>query len=694
MTMNSKKLMPVFENGMAQPVFPFTDGKTGVAYDAKTSDIVRFCVYVEANFDTNGDGKGDLIKAFVQVPRSAAEGNYKAASVFEARPYCAGVNADGYDHMKEVEGNACPGPDSMKINYSPEPGNPSKYISTMEAAEKADPADWHFPDHGNGDAMCYENIDAYNYYLVRGFAVVLSAGVGTLGSDGFEYTGSDCERDSFRCIVEWLHGDRIAYADRNREEAIRADWSNGKVAMTGRSYAGTMPFAVATTGVAGLETIVPVAGISDWYSFLNQQGAQRYWPAEMLMSFLAYFCSSRYNDPALTEEQRQAILDFHQYFSYEQMKTGFDYSDFWKEGNYTLKADGIRCSALIIHGLNDENVSTKQFEMMLHSFEEADRTVKVILHQGPHITPTMANKGYGISINGRNYDDIVNKWISHYLYDVENDAEDMPAVLVQNNVDQDQWDEVDSWETECDYEFCSSLTGTTVIDTDWEKAGINKENFDERMSLLDSNMNQRYFSDKAADDLTIQGSVCVKFDAALKDGDASKNFEPENINDADRLSFELGSASGKMDDVKLTVLLCDVADEEFPSIQTVDPERNVIPVVVRNKGGIHNGGDLPDFDQSVFETVNRKYCVITRAYIDLCNPESGYAPETSENSIELVLGEKHSYNVYLNPARYTVEAGHRLAAVIGTEDPVNCLIHKKYSVEIDNASVKADIPMV
>lgn len=138
-------------------------------------------------------------------------------------------------------------------------------------------------------------------------------------------------------------GDRIAYADRNREEAIRADWSNGKVAMTGRSYAGTMPFAVATTGVAGLETIVPVAGISDWYSFLNQQGAQRYWPAEMLMSFLAYFCASRYNDPALTEEQRQAILDFHQYFSYEQMKTGFDYSDFWKEGNYTLKADGIRC---------------------------------------------------------------------------------------------------------------------------------------------------------------------------------------------------------------------------------------------------------------------------------------------------------------------------------------------------------------
>ena len=33
--------VPVFENGMAQPVFPFTDGKTGADYDPKTSDIVR-----------------------------------------------------------------------------------------------------------------------------------------------------------------------------------------------------------------------------------------------------------------------------------------------------------------------------------------------------------------------------------------------------------------------------------------------------------------------------------------------------------------------------------------------------------------------------------------------------------------------------------------------------------------------------
>ena len=59
-------------------------------------------MYVESDYDMDGDGKRDLIKVLVQVPRSAAEGNYKAASLFEARPYCAGVQEDGYDHMKEV----------------------------------------------------------------------------------------------------------------------------------------------------------------------------------------------------------------------------------------------------------------------------------------------------------------------------------------------------------------------------------------------------------------------------------------------------------------------------------------------------------------------------------------------------------------------------------------------------------------
>ena len=84
---------------------------------------------------------------------------------------------------------------------------------------------------------------------------------------------------------------------------------------------------------------------------------------------------------------------------------------------------------------------------------------------------------------------------------------------------------------------------------------------------------------------------------------------------------------------------------------------------------------------------------ITRAFADLCNPEAGYEPETATNSIELKKGEYHDYHIYLNATRYTVQPGHSLAIVIATEDPVNCLIHKTYSVEIENNSVCAVVPV-
>ncbi len=688
--------VPVFENGLAQPVFKFTDGKTGEKYDPATSSIVRYCVYVESDYDMDGDGKRDLVKAFIQVPRSAVEGNYKAATLYEARPYCAGVQADGYDHMKEVESKEYRKFDFADLDKEVPARIPEGMISAMDLALKADPADWYYPDKGNNNSMVYENLDNFNYYLVRGFAVVVSAGFGALGSDGFNYVGSEYERDAFKSVVEWLHGDRVAYADREGKIETKADWANGNVAMTGRSYAGTMPFAVATTGVEGLKTIVPVAGIADWYTQQNMQGAQRYWPKEMLNSFLAYFCSSRYNDETLSEKQLDDIAAFHHELSLQQLKCGFDYDpEFWGAGNYRLHADQIKCSALIVHGFNDENVSTKQFEMMHTAFEQAGQTVKLILHQGPHITPTMANKNYGILIDGKFYDDIVNEWISHYLYGVENGAEKMPEVLAQTNYDQKKWEVESAWETEYTMKLTSKEESKTVIDTDWEKAGVSAENFDDVMAQKSTNMAQRYVTDPFEEAVTVQGTVCLNLKAALKDGNIETDFDPENRNDVDTFTMQLGNSkvSGKMDDVEIAVLLCDVCDEEFDSIQTVDPERNIVPVTTVKEGGIMNGGDLPAFDEAEFNTVHKKYRVITRAFADLCNPEAGYAPETAQNSIELKKGEYHDYTVYLNATRYTVEPGHRLAVVVATEDPVNCLIHKTYSVEIDDNSVMVEVPV-
>ena len=66
--------------------------------------------------------------------------------------------------------------------------------------------------------------------------------------------------------------DRRAFTDRTGNIEIKADWCNGNVAMTGASYGGTIPFEVAVSGVKGLKTIIPFAGIANWYDYTNAQG--------------------------------------------------------------------------------------------------------------------------------------------------------------------------------------------------------------------------------------------------------------------------------------------------------------------------------------------------------------------------------------------------------------------------------------
>ncbi|MEE1328154.1 MAG: CocE/NonD family hydrolase, partial [Oscillospiraceae bacterium] len=273
------------ENGLAQPILTYTNAKvttytnTSQYGDGRYNDIVRFCVYVETDYDTDGDGKLDLVKAVVQLPRAAMEGEYDAAVIYEARPYCAGEN--------KPRPTGKEGPFDNSLLYSTAaPRTKNGVATTAEVAAAADAGDFYF----------YENLDWYDYFLVRGYAVVLSAGPGTRGSEGFETCGSDLETDAFACIIEWLAGKegRVAYTDKTSNIAIEADWCNGQVGMTGRSYAGTTQFGLATTGVEGLETIVPVAGLADWYEISCAQGM--YLRTDAYADYLAGLCASRYQD--------------------------------------------------------------------------------------------------------------------------------------------------------------------------------------------------------------------------------------------------------------------------------------------------------------------------------------------------------------------------------------------------------------
>ena len=74
----------------------------------------------------------------------------------------------------------------------------------------------------------------------------------------------------------------------------------------------------------------------------------------------------------------------------------------------------------------------------------------------------------------------------------KNDAEEMPEVLAQTNYDQKEWETEKSWLVSDSMKLNSAESGEAVIDTDWEKAGISAENFDDVMGITSTNMGKRY----------------------------------------------------------------------------------------------------------------------------------------------------------------------------------------------------------
>ena len=256
------------EDGALQPFLEVSNLRAA-DYSNENSDILRFCVYVETDHDTDNDGKADLLKALVQVPRPAVEGVYKAGVIYDPTPYCVGT----------FDGTRDPSISSYKVLYREKrfdydslyrpcsKREPEGEMSSMDAALSARPAkDWNYIAPVSGQ-LGFWNAAGYNYYLARGYAIVTASGIGTYGSEGFELCGTHLERDSHAAVVEWLAGKRKAYTDRTNNIEIKADWCNGNVAMTGCSYGGTLPFSVATTGVEGLKTIIPYAGIASWYDY-------------------------------------------------------------------------------------------------------------------------------------------------------------------------------------------------------------------------------------------------------------------------------------------------------------------------------------------------------------------------------------------------------------------------------------------
>ena len=646
-----------FEEGSAQPFVKLEEESYWESYSNRGKSVLMFMVYVETDYDTDLDGKPDLIKTWVKLPRAAAEGDYKAPVIYEANPYSAG-KSDSPSSSFAIEPL-----DEQQLKNTPAKRIPAGAASLEEVADRTVLSDWHY-QYAEAAGIFYSNTGGYDYYLARGYAVVSTAGLGTNGSEGLELCGTAMEAEAFKSVIEWLHGDRTAYTDRDSNITTAADWSNGKVGMTGISYLGTMAYEVATTGVAGLETVVPLAGISSWYDYTNSQGLCNY-DDNNYTAWLSGICSSRFFDGH--DRDTDAYLYYTQWREYVResaLALDGDYGDFWAARDYSA-ADSIRVPALIVHGLNDYNVRTKQFDLMYRAFKSSGQPVKLLLHQNAHDTP--GSRWSDIMIGDVTYCELINRWFSHYLAGVDNGIEELPEVTVQSNVD-GRFVTYDSWET-----------AASVImnpDTEEDYTDVSDPTYYFQYDFLDP--------DSAGYDL----SFCTGVPGIWK----MDVTQPLTVQGAVEVNLRIKSYDLSERKTAFEVYLMDCSDVSFSTFDTRGRDTLPLDDIGQQAWTFDPTEPLTRIVQWRQTEVLRKQ--VAWGTMDLKNPNAGYLPDTAVTPEEPVKeGEWYTYHLYLQPNLYTVLPGHRLELYIFPSFKDETYVAPPVSFTVDNSQSYAVIPV-
>lgn len=388
-------------------------------------------VFVETPVDTDQDGQYDLIAVYIKRPKL----DKKVPAVFVANPYMLHCNEDWYDLYDvntDIQAYSTQDISQEEITF-----HPKKPVVCPKKAVKETVLSSPYPEPDSSEYECIS--DLYAHLLERGYAGVFSGGLGTKGSDGLTITGSEEEVLAFKSVIDWLNGRARAFTDKSRTVQVLAEWCTGLVAMSARSYLGTMCIGVAATGVEGLKTILPEAGISNWYEYYRHNGLTlpaMDWQGDDL-DILAKYCFSRALDPEdfasiqpLFEASQKALQEG------EDRRSG-NYNRFWDERNYLQHADRIQASVFILQGLNDWNVKPDQGIRLFEKLQELGKERMMLLHQGQHI--------YTYHLEGSPTLALIDRWLDYYLKGIDTGIQNEAKIYVENNLDQTQWMQENVW---------------------------------------------------------------------------------------------------------------------------------------------------------------------------------------------------------------------------------------------------------
>ncbi|MDC3252045.1 Xaa-Pro dipeptidyl-peptidase, partial [Planctomycetota bacterium] len=251
-------------------------------------------------------------------------------------------------------------------------------------------------------------------WVPRGFAVVHSASPGTGLSQGCPTVGGMNESLAPKAVIDWLNGRARGFLTPDGNDQVFADWCNGKVGMTGTSYDGTIPLAAATTGVEGLEVIIPIAPNTSYYHYYRSHGLVRHPGGYIGEDIDVLYDWINSGDPDNREYCDCNIRD-------EEMLQGFDrvtgdYNDFWAGRDYLNQLEPMKAAMLMAHGFNDWNVMPEHSWRIYDAIRAKGNHAEIFYHQNGHGGPPPF--------------EMMNRWFSHYLYGVENGVGEGPKAWI------------------------------------------------------------------------------------------------------------------------------------------------------------------------------------------------------------------------------------------------------------------------
>jgi X-Pro dipeptidyl-peptidase len=385
--------VPALQAEKDEPAVPvIKDGETQIVQRFADPDMwIRHDLWVETEFDSDGDGRLDRMHVDVTRPRQTDTEGLKVHVIYETSPYYAGTAAPVHDYMWDMRQELGAQPAKRKE------AEPVRRIGERPIISKSLVKDW----------------------VPRGFAVVHSSSPGTGLSQGCPTVGGENESLAPKAVIDWLNGRAKGYTTPDGDEQVTAYWSTGRVGMTGTSYNGTLALAAATTGVQGLEAIIPVAPNTSYYHYYRSNGLVRS-PG----GYLGEDIDVLYDFINSGDEEKRAYCDCE--IRDKQMLANFDrangdYNDFWAVRDYLNHLDNVRAAVFMSHGFNDWNVMPEHSFRITEALKKKNLPLHIYYHQGGHGGPPPLK--------------MMNRWFTRYLHGDLNgvDTEDRAWIVREND---------------------------------------------------------------------------------------------------------------------------------------------------------------------------------------------------------------------------------------------------------------------